>query len=98
MDNQVDPETGTIRTRAVFSNRARALTPGLFARVKLVGTEKTNATLVRDAAIGTDQDRKFVLVVGPGRHAGLPAGRAGPADRRPPHRHLRRSSRGSASW
>jgi len=66
VDNQVDPQSGTIRTRAVFSNRSRALTPGLFARVKLVGTEKTNATLVRDAAIGTDQDRKFVLVVGSG--------------------------------
>lgn len=66
VDNQVDPQTGTIRTRAVFSNRSRALTPGLFARVKLVGTEKKSATLVRDAAIGTDQDRKFVLVVGPG--------------------------------
>jgi RND family efflux transporter MFP subunit len=66
VDNQVDPQTGTIRTRAVFSNRSRTLTPGLFARVKLVGSEKTNATLVRDAAIGTDQDRKFVLVVGPG--------------------------------
>ncbi len=67
VDNQVDPASGTIRTRAVFSNRSRALTPGLFARVKLVGTEKMNtALLVRDAAIGTDQDRKFVLVVGPG--------------------------------
>jgi RND family efflux transporter MFP subunit len=66
VDNQVDPQTGTIRTRAVFSNRSRALTPGLFARVKLVGTEKQRATLVRDAAIGTDQDRKFVLVVGAG--------------------------------
>jgi RND family efflux transporter MFP subunit len=66
VDNQVDPNTGTIRTRAVFSNRSRSLTPGLFARVKLVGGQKTNALLVRDAAIGTDQDRKFVLVVGPG--------------------------------
>ena len=66
VDNQVDPNTGTIRTRAVFSNRSRALTPGLFARVKLVGTQKAKALLVRDAAIGTDQDRKFVLVVGPG--------------------------------
>jgi RND family efflux transporter MFP subunit len=66
VDNQVDPASGTIRTRAVFSNRSRALTPGLFARVKLVGSQKTNATLVRDAAIGTDQDRKFVLVVEPG--------------------------------
>jgi RND family efflux transporter MFP subunit len=66
VDNQVDPNTGTIRTRAVFSNRSRALTPGLFARVKLVGTQKAKALLVRDAAIGTDQDRKFVLVLGPG--------------------------------
>jgi membrane fusion protein, multidrug efflux system len=66
VDNQVDPNTGTIRTRAVFSNRSRALTPGLFARVKLVGNQKENALLVRDAAIGTDQDRKFVLVLGKG--------------------------------
>ena len=66
VDNQVDPQSGTIRTRAVFSNRSRALTPGLFARVKLVGTEQKSVTLVRDAAIGTDQDRKFVLVVGAG--------------------------------
>jgi membrane fusion protein, multidrug efflux system len=66
VDNQVDPNTGTIRTRAIFSNRSRALTPGLFARVKLVGSEKSKALLVRDAAIGTDQDRKFVLVLGQG--------------------------------
>ena len=66
VDNQIDPNTGTIRTRAVFSNRSRTLTPGLFARVKLVGSEKSNALLVRDAAIGTDQDRKFVLVLGKG--------------------------------
>jgi multidrug efflux system membrane fusion protein len=66
VDNQVDPNTGTIRTRAVFSNKSRALTPGLFARVKLVGSKKSNALLVRDAAIGTDQDRKFVLVLAKG--------------------------------
>jgi RND family efflux transporter MFP subunit len=66
VDNQIDPNTGTIRTRAVFSNKSRALTPGLFARVRLVGDHKRKALLVRDAAIGTDQDRKFVLVVGQG--------------------------------
>src|SRR3954466_14713616 len=66
VDNQIDPNTGTIRTRAVFSNKSRALTPGLFARVKLVGEHTRKALLVRDAAIGTDQDRKFVLVVGQG--------------------------------
>ena len=65
VDNQIDPNTGTIRTRAVFSNKSRALTPGLFARVKLVGDHKRKALLVRDAAIGTDQDRKFVLVLKP---------------------------------
>src|SRR4029453_78903 len=66
VDNQIDPNTGTIRTRAVFSNKSRAMTPGLFARVKLVGEPQRKARLVRDAAIGTDQDRKFVLVIGPG--------------------------------
>jgi RND family efflux transporter MFP subunit len=66
VDNRIDPASGTIRTRAIFSNRDRRLTPGLFARVKLVGSERAPALLVRDAAIGTDQDRKFVLVVGPG--------------------------------
>jgi RND family efflux transporter MFP subunit len=66
VDNRIDPTSGTIRTRAIFSNRDRRLTPGLFARVKLVGSERAPALLVRDAAIGTDQDRKFVLVVGPG--------------------------------
>jgi RND family efflux transporter MFP subunit len=66
VDNRIDPASGTIRTRAIFSNRDRRFTPGLFARVKLVGNESAPALLVRDAAIGTDQDRKFVLVVGPG--------------------------------
>ena len=46
--------------------RERRFTPCLFSRVKLVGNKSTPALLVRDAAIGTDQDRKFVLVVGPG--------------------------------
>jgi RND family efflux transporter MFP subunit len=64
VDNRIDPASGTIRTRAIFSNRDRRFTPGLFARVKLVGTERAPALLVRDAAIGTDQDHKFVLVVG----------------------------------
>ncbi|HET9040664.1 MAG TPA: efflux RND transporter periplasmic adaptor subunit [Gemmatimonadales bacterium] len=64
VDNRIDPASGTIRTRAIFSNRDRRFTPGLFARVKLVGNERAPALLVRDAAIGTDQDHKFVLVVG----------------------------------
>lgn len=66
VDNRIDPASGTVRTRAIFSNRDRRFTPGLFARVKLVGSESAPALLVRDAAIGTDQDRKFVLVIGSG--------------------------------
>jgi RND family efflux transporter MFP subunit len=66
VDNRIDPASGTIRTRAIFTNRDHRFTPGLFARVKLVGSQKAPAVLVRDAAVGTDQDRKFVLIVGPG--------------------------------
>ena len=65
VDNQLNPETGTIRTRAVFSNKDRLFTPGLFARLKLAGSGHYAATLVLDRAIGTDQDKKFVLVVKP---------------------------------
>jgi multidrug efflux system membrane fusion protein len=66
VDNRIDPASGTIRTRAIFGNRDRRFTPGLFARVKLVGNKSSPTLLVRDAAIGTDQDRKFVLVLGKG--------------------------------
>jgi RND family efflux transporter MFP subunit len=65
VDNQLDPASGTIRLRAVFSNRERLFTPGLFARLKLVGSARHDANLVVDRAIGTDQDRKFVLVLKP---------------------------------
>jgi multidrug efflux system membrane fusion protein len=64
-DNAVNPETGTIRARAVFSNKDRLFTPGLFARLKLVGSAQYRATLVLDRAVGTDQDKKYVLVVKP---------------------------------
>lgn len=64
IDNRLDPKTGTIRARAVFANKERRFTPGLFARVRLVGSGRYNAILVTDRAIGTDQSQKFVLVVG----------------------------------
>ena len=63
VDNQVDPRTGTIRARAAFSNADGYLTPGLFARVKLLGQDSRRAVLVDDRAIGTDQNQKFVYVV-----------------------------------
>jgi RND family efflux transporter MFP subunit len=63
IDNRVDGTAGTIRARAVLSNPNQVFTPGLFARVRLLGTERHVATLVQDQAVGTDQDRKFVLVL-----------------------------------
>lgn len=64
VDNQVDPGTGTIRARAVFDNRDGRFTPGLFARVRLVGNDSPETVLIEDRAVGTDLGRKFVLVVG----------------------------------
>jgi RND family efflux transporter MFP subunit len=64
LDNEVDPQTGTIRTRAKLDNHDRAFTPGLFARVRLMGDKKYDALLINDSAVGTDQTVKYVLVVG----------------------------------
>ncbi|MDA7086444.1 efflux RND transporter periplasmic adaptor subunit [Pseudomonas sp. SA3-5] len=64
IDNQVNPKTGTIRGRAVFDNSAGAFTPGLYARLKLVGSSIYAATLIKDEAVGTDLGKKFVLVLG----------------------------------
>jgi len=65
VDNQVDPRTGTIRARAVLPNPDRVFTPGLFARVQLEGGEASRALLIDDKAVLTDQDRKYVYVLGP---------------------------------
>jgi RND family efflux transporter MFP subunit len=65
VDNRVNPQTGTIRARGVFSNKDRIFTPGLFAHLKLVGSGTYSAILVQDRAVGTDQDKKFVLVLKP---------------------------------
>lgn len=64
IDNALDPASGTIRVRALLPNPQRHFTPGLFARVRLPGGEPYAATVIPEAAIGTDQDRRFVLVVG----------------------------------
>jgi RND family efflux transporter MFP subunit len=65
LDNQLNPATGTIRARALLDNHDGRLTPGLFARVKLIGSEVISAVVIDDRAVGTDQDQKFVYVVGP---------------------------------
>jgi len=63
LDNQVTRSTGTIRVRALLDNADRAFTPGLFARVQLLGSGQFQAMLIDDKAVLTDQDRKFVYVV-----------------------------------
>lgn len=64
VDNQLNPQTGAIRVRAVFDNREHRFTPGLYARLKIGGTGTYSAVLTPERAIGTDQSNKYVLVVG----------------------------------
>jgi membrane fusion protein, multidrug efflux system len=64
VDNQLDANTGTIRGRAVLPNPDGRLTPGLFARVRLIGSGQRKALLIHDVAVLTDQDRRYVYVVG----------------------------------
>ena len=65
VDNQIDPQAGSVRMRAVVDNKDGLLTPGLFAKVKM-GADTSNgapSALVAERAVGTDQNRKFVYVV-----------------------------------
>ncbi|HEY3596950.1 MAG TPA: efflux RND transporter periplasmic adaptor subunit, partial [Paraburkholderia sp.] len=63
VDNHLDTGSGTIRVRARFDNADSSLVPGLYARVQVGGGKRHPAVLIDDAAIGTDQAKKFVLVV-----------------------------------
>jgi membrane fusion protein, multidrug efflux system len=69
LDNEVNPSTGTIRARVVLPNPDHLLTPGIYARVQLESPGTVQALLVDDKAILTDQDQKYVYVVGPGNVA-----------------------------
>jgi multidrug efflux system membrane fusion protein len=62
-DNKLDPNTGSILLRAVFPNSDRAIVPGLFARIRIPGSEEHPALLIDERAIGTDQAQKFVLTL-----------------------------------
>jgi membrane fusion protein, multidrug efflux system len=66
VDNQLDTASGTIRVRARFDNADGSLVPGLYARVKVGGGKPHDAILIDDAAVGTDQAKKYVLVVDEG--------------------------------
>jgi membrane fusion protein, multidrug efflux system len=63
VDNAIDRATGTIRGRAQFANSDGLFTPGMFARVQVPGSAPYQAFLLPDAAIGTEQSRKYVLIV-----------------------------------
>lgn len=69
IDNRLDTASGTIRVRAVFANPDGRLIPGLYARIKLGGGAPHPAVLISDKAIGTDQDKQYVLVVDASGHA-----------------------------
>ncbi len=63
IDNSVDPDTGTIQMRGVFQNPDEFLTPGLFARMRIEGGGTYKAVVVPDAAVQTDQNERYLLVV-----------------------------------
>jgi RND family efflux transporter MFP subunit len=64
VDNQLNPQTGTIRARAVLQNNSGQFTPGLFARVQLLVSGEYSAILIEDRAVNTDQNQKYVLLLG----------------------------------
>jgi RND family efflux transporter MFP subunit len=63
VDNAINTSTGTIRGRAVFDNADGIFTPGMFGRLRVPGSPPYTALLLPDAAIGSEQVRKYVLVV-----------------------------------
>jgi len=63
IDNQVDARSGTVRVRAAFDNRDGALMPGQFARIRMGQARADTALLVSERAVGTDQNKRYVLVV-----------------------------------
>ena len=69
VDNQVNAKSGTVRVRAVFENKDGILMPGQFAAVRLGRPKATPALLINERAVGTDQNKKFVMVVGPDNKA-----------------------------
>ncbi|MEM8699522.1 MAG: efflux RND transporter periplasmic adaptor subunit, partial [Pseudomonadota bacterium] len=61
--NEIDPNAGTITGRAIMENPDGILTPGLFARLRLIGSGEYEALMIPDSAVLSDQSRKIVMVV-----------------------------------
>ena len=64
VDNQVDARSGTVRVRAVFDNADGTLMPGQFAHLRMGAVKPEPALMINERAVGTDQSKKFVMVVG----------------------------------
>jgi multidrug efflux system membrane fusion protein len=69
IDNQVDTKSGTVRVRAVFDNKDGSLMPGQFVKLRMGSAQPEPTVLVNERAIGTDQSKRFVIVVGPDNKA-----------------------------
>ena len=76
-DNRITTASGTIRARARFDNKDGRLVPGMFVSVRLASSAPSTALLVPDRAIGSDQSKRFVFVVGADSKAVLPRGQPG---------------------
>ena len=79
IDNQVNTKSGTVRVRAIVDNRDGHLIPGQFVRVRLGSVHALDAVLVSERAIGTDQSKRFVMVVGADNKAAYREVTLGPA-------------------
>lgn len=64
VDNGIDAATGTVRVRAIFDNKDGALMPGQFVRLRMGQAKSEPALVINERAVGTDQNKKFVFVVG----------------------------------
>jgi multidrug efflux system membrane fusion protein len=78
VDNRVDQASGTVRARAIFDNKDMLLVPGLFGRLLIAGSPTYRGVLVPEEAIGADQDRRVVYVVGQDNKVSLQPVRVGP--------------------
>ena len=84
VDNELSPNTGTIRAQAIFDNPSGFLVPGVFGRLRLIGSEEYEAILIPDSAVVSDQSKKLALVVDKDGNV-----KAAPIDMGPLHNGLR---------
>ena len=78
VDNRLDAASGTVRARAVFDNKDMFLTPGLFGRVTVSGSDPYRGVLIPDEAVGNDQDRRIVYVLAEDNTVAMRPVRPGP--------------------